>query len=82
MSATMKWAVEAYDAAKVASRRAGLPWPAAAIQEAAEPLLAVVRAAVNENGTCALCWGATSRSAGHLPTCPVPAALQAMEETP
>lgn len=68
-------------AASYAERRANL---LPIIQRAAEPLMAVVRESVQtrKNGVtwCRVCFSDDTRDAGlHLPDCPVPAALKAME---
>jgi len=80
VSKPMKWAVEAFIAA-VGEHPETVEAPdywtdeALAIQRAAEPLLAVVRDCFDTDGECMLCRGNP-----HLPSCPVPAALKAMEE--
>lgn len=81
----MKWTVRALLAAISPQPEAGATKNARAlaIQRAAEPLLAVMRAATFERGPnylheCLICRGA-GKTILHKADCPVPAALEAME---
>ena len=87
----MRWAMTAAERAR---RSGSTKTLAVRIQQAAEPLMAVVRKAIEASHCeyegviyqycfhCAGRWPAGSSQEGqHMGHCPVPAALKAMEET-
>ena len=90
----MKWATAT--AAKLSADCPGADgvWAADMIEVGAEPIMAVVRAVISEEGQCCLCcafvtgnhvegnnYGDIHDDLDNGKPCPVPAAFKAMEET-